>query len=167
MVPFNSDGYISPGLHTYSYADFKKQFVDDFITSQSRSEIHNKCLEWLGLLSNAFTSIPEEVWFDGSFISEKTNPNDVDLVVFFDRNTFFQQHNVLETWNKVAHVGRQHYKCDAYPGIINNQNATWDDINMRNYWRGQFGFDRFDKPKGIIVLPWKELKSHIIKGESQ
>jgi hypothetical protein len=34
-------------------------------------------------------------------------------------------------------------------------------VNNRNYWRGQFGFDRQDNPKVIIKLDCASLKNYI------
>ena len=34
-------------------------------------------------------------------------------------------------------------------------------VNTRNYWRGQFGFDREDRPKGIIRLNCKSIAEQL------
>ena len=36
-----------------------------------------------------------------------------------------------------------------------------EQINNRNYWKGQFGYSRDDIPKGIIVLKETALKSFV------
>lgn len=36
------------------------------------------------------------------------------------------------------------YECDAY--------FILDNINDKSYWRGLFGFDRNEKPKGIARI---------------
>ena len=38
-------------------------------------------------------------------------------------------------------------------------------INQRNYWRGQFGFDREDRPKGIIRIDCKSIEEKLMGGE--
>lgn len=47
------------------------------------------------------------------------------------------------------------YLCDAYPLMLKNGEL---DFNDKAYWRGVFGFDREDKPKGIITIKDGELK---------
>lgn len=150
---FNEDGLLEAGIHDYLVGDFKDNFINCFNTSQTRSDIYKNTINWLKLINDR-VMLPEEIWFDGSYVTNKINPNDLDIVLFFDRSSFtadkYQEFEKLKAQCKV-------YKCDAYMCFLNNENANWNDINARNYWRGQFGFDRQDKPKGIVKINGKEL----------
>ena len=89
-----------------------------------------------------------EVWLDGSFCTEKIDPNDIDLVVFADpadlnrldpaSQTYLS--GVLDRTN-----ARRLFGCDVLF-------APSNDMNMRSYWRGWYGFDRREHPKGIVSL---------------
>jgi len=89
-----------------------------------------------------------EVWLDGSFCTEKIDPHDVDLVVFADpedlnrldpaRQTYLS--GILDRTN-----ARRQFGCDVLFAASN-------DMNMRSYWRGWYGFDRREQPKGIVSL---------------
>ena len=89
-----------------------------------------------------------EVWLDGSFCTEKVNPNDIDLVVFADPTELngldpaTQSHlsGLLDRAN-----ARRQFGCDVLF-------AQSNDMNMRSYWRGWYGFDRSEQPKGIVCL---------------
>ena len=39
-------------------------------------------------------------------------------------------------------------------------------VNKRNYWRGQFGFDRADTPKGIVKIDCQSLSDYIKGGDT-
>jgi len=100
-------------------------------------------------------SIEGEVWVDGSFVTEKINPADVDLILrcsadFFENGTQQQRRTVewLKTDLKSSHL------CDAYCLIEwpeDHQNY-WVGEYMHNYWMRQFGFSRGNAMKGIAVI---------------
>lgn len=154
---FNEEGLLEAGIHDYLINDFKNNFIYYFNTSQTRDTIYNNTIKWLKLISERIT-MPIEVWFDGSYVTDKINPHDLDIVLFFDRGTFtmemYKEFTVLQAECKK-------YKCDAYMCFTNNNYANSQDINNRNYWRGQFGFDRLDRPKGIIKINGNELIDEI------
>lgn len=159
MQQFNADGYIPAGIHTYSYEEFYRQFVVDFPSSQTRGNIKLEMFKWLEELGRILgVSTPVEIWLDGSFISGKANPNDIDTIIYLDV-TSPSLSSVWETVKSHQAIAKSHL-CDIYFATAITSSSNHQDINMRNYWRGQFGFDRLDVPKGIITLPWSE----VIKG---
>ncbi len=94
------------------------------------------------------TGLVAELWIDGSFATLKPEPGDIDIIFFVDgvqlnllsedkRNIILELNN--RKYSKIR------YDCDVF--IIPNQ-----DLNMRSYWRGWFGFSRDEEPKGIIRL---------------
>ena len=96
-----------------------------------------------------------EVWVDGSFLTEKINPEDVDLVLrvpadFYDSATQNQRDSV----NWLASNLRDAHHCDSYffmewpEGHPNHRTGRY----MHDYWMNQFGFSRGAEEKGIAVL---------------
>lgn len=155
MGSFNENGLLNPGFHEYKLNEIDKIFVEDFSKSQTRKEIYSGFLKWLKELLNI--CIPNEIWIDGSFVTDKINPNDVDLVYFIDVNDYSKNNEQI---NQLRELGIQN-NCDTYiafspnsklPAELNN-----DITNKRNYWRGQFGFDREDNPKGMIKITKQSL----------
>lgn len=57
----------------------------------------------------------------------------------------------------------------AYATSPENQRLLSNDyqqvVNQRNYWRGQFGFDRADNPKGIVKINCQSLSDYIKGGD--
>ena len=87
-----------------------------------------------------------ELWFDGSFVSTKIEPDDIDLVVVLDANAFSKlsakKRGAIERAFDPT-LARVMYKCDVY-WVLSS------DVAWVTYWRGWFGFQRDGKsPKGL------------------
>ena len=150
-MEFNKDGSLEPGLHEIDKDEFENLFVKQFSTSQTRQIIYNSLVQWKNQLTSHYRIY--EIWVDGSFVTNKTNPNDVDVVVFVHAQDYMK---LAQNWESVRSANR----IDAYMTLAIcdeskkalEESQYWEFVNNRNYWRGQFGFDRNDLPKGIIVL---------------
>lgn len=98
-----------------------------------------------------------EVWVDGSFLTAKIEPDDVDVVVCLNASVLdtltSAQQAVIERLSKQGH-GDGAFKCDSYihidydAGHDLHGRGTW----MRAYWTRQFGFSRSMDLKGIPVV---------------
>lgn len=60
---------------------FETIFVDNFSISTSRRSIFNNYLAFTEVLKNNLQT-PFYQWIDGSFVTSKQNPNDIDIVTF-------------------------------------------------------------------------------------
>ena len=152
MDCFNENGVLPPGFCEYKLEEVEEYFVKDFKDSQTREMIFDGFKKWLKELYKV--AVPEEMWVDGSFATSKINPNDIDVVVFLNYKNFSSELNGF-----LSQIGRENY-CDTYYAIEPNDELGEENgfvINHRNYWRGQFGFDRQDLPKGMIRFNKEEL----------
>jgi len=164
-LDFNSDGLIEPGIHALKFDEFYDVFVSQFTTSERRQEIFDSLVDFLKSLTAAYKI--QEVWLDGSYVTEKINPNDIDLVVFFEVEDYIK---IKSDWNRI----RAHVNIDPYCEVaLNdhtkkhlNEQTYYYFVNQRNYWRGQFGFDRVDNPKGIIKITIQDIEKYFQGGES-
>lgn len=156
------NGALSPGIHDCTYEEFIRTFVDEFPTSQRRKLIADTLLSFASEIFSI--GIPVEFWIDGSYVTGKINPNDADIVLFF------QYQHMIAMQNRIGEY-RKKYKgiLDLYIAFAvcaeNKGLLSADDyeqvINQRNYWRGQFGFDRADEPKGIVRLSCDSIVEQI------
>jgi hypothetical protein len=135
-----------PGLHTVTEVDLAAKLVHGFGGSRTRSALLDGLRAFLAGLRSA--GVAFEVWLDGSFCTDKLDPNDIDLVVFADPNAL----NRLDSAKQTLLSGlldrtnaRRQYGCDVLF-------ASSSDPNTRSYWRGWYGFDRREQPKGILCL---------------
>lgn len=80
-MAFETNGVLPAGFHDYTYDEFCKTFVEDFPTSQRRRMIAEALLEFS---REVFAiGVPCEFWIDGSYATAKVNPNDADIILFF------------------------------------------------------------------------------------
>lgn len=92
------------------------------------------------------------MWLDGSFVTTKEEPGDVDVLVWFDSVAMqrLDQTAQIQAWRLLDIKNhdwlRQRYDIDLY-------SAPADDPQVRMYWRGCFGFIKeTEEPKGIPQL---------------
>lgn len=71
IPPFNSDGNLPPGVHWATWQDFATRFG----TTPHRQQLLKGLKSALDSLSKAGC---RTVYLDGSFVTEKENPNDFD-----------------------------------------------------------------------------------------
>lgn len=97
-----------------------------------------------------------EVWIDGSFMTEKLNPEDSDVavqVVGEAYNAAMPAQQAVVRWASSTNLVPTH-KCDCYPFTVY---AEGHDLYQRGqwhraYWLAKFGFDRQEQPKGLAVI---------------
>ncbi len=153
---------LTPGFHDCTVAEFLAMFVDGFPTSQRRKLIADTLLDFS---SEVFSSgIPYEFWIDGSYVTTKVNPNDADIILFLQ----VPHLNVLgpqcQTFRKKYDgILDIYFACAASPETaLRLSPADYNSVvNQRNYWRGQFGFDRTDTPKGIVRLSCNSVQDYL------
>ena len=85
-----------------------------------------------------------ELWVNGSFVTEKINPNDVDLVLVLDRQ-FVEQASPeqMEALMWLNENLRDSLRCDTYT-------CTTDE--RRSYWQKIWGHDRAGNQTGFAVI---------------
>lgn len=170
MQEFMEDGNLFPGIHAYSLEDFEQQFVTMFSASSTRRKIFESLMEWLKLLMDILP--PRYIWLDGSYLTTKIDPNDIDLVIFYKPEDIITlgedgTNQLGMLINELSHK----YNCDAYfcytldhlPQEIIAANFNGQEKIMQTYWMGQFCFDRVRRPKGIAEMN-KEVLEKLLGG---
>lgn len=150
---FNSDGYLEAGLHDLEFDEIVEHFVTAFPHSTSRQPIingysrHSDELRKIGLSCQQL--------LNGSFVSSKADPGDIDMVGFIDFDAVdalgpVDQQKLLALFN--GKLTKDSHCCDAYfSPIVPESHPLFNKFrSQRKYWMGEFGYDREDRPKGII-----------------
>ena len=137
---------LPPGLHEVGESEIDNHFASGFPDSTTRLLLIAGLRSFFRALRQIEISF--EIWIDGSFTTNKTNPNDVDLVVFADANLCNQleiekQERLIMLFDRDE--TRRVYGLDVLF-------CPAEDHNGRSYWRGWYGFDRNENPKGIAKL---------------
>jgi len=137
------------GLHNISLNELERYFVEPFSETTTRSYLVQRFRAFFEKLQQLEISF--EMWIDGSFLTLKSVPNDVDLVTFFnpsDINSLsVEKQALLKEIFEERHETKIRYHCDVYVAYAN-------DSERINYWGNLFGFSRNKTPKGIARLIW-------------
>lgn len=141
---------LDPGLHDFSLSDIGNHFLHDFPESMTRGPLIDGLNAYVAHLSEV--GIPIELWIDGSFTTKKTDPNDIDLVIFSSASILnslpLQKQELFQALMDRPSM-KKNFGCDVLFCPAENQ-------DMRSYWRGWYGYDRKERPKGIarvVVQP--------------
>jgi hypothetical protein len=137
---------LQPGIHDITRSDLSINFVSPFTSQEKRVQLierFNYLIEKVEQIGISF-----EIWINGSFVTKKEEPNDIDVAFFYDPI----QANSLPTDKKMIlqevannSFSKYRYNCDVY-FIPNNDTA------LRSYWRGWFGYTRAEMPKGFARI---------------
>ena len=137
---------LDAGMHNMTLSDLKSVFVDPFENIERREKLLIRFEAFVSRLNDV--PIKMEVWIDGSFATTKEHPGDIDLVVVAEQDEVNSlpddKKQILEELFNDQKITKLRYECDAY--LIMN------DMHDKSYWRGLFGFDRNEKPKGIARI---------------
>jgi hypothetical protein len=143
------------GWHPMRMSDLRLLCVDAFPLSTTRPELMSGLETVVDRLVTA--SIIGKLWVDGSFLTEKINPADTDVVLEVDAPSMYdngiQEQIDAINWI-VGNLKNTPLKCDCYPLFtypiphLLFQEGEWWKI----YWTHTFGFSREVDPKGIVVI---------------
>lgn len=141
------------GFHHVTLANVEQVCVDLFPLSTIRGTIFKGLVTFVATLETA--KVAGEIWADGSFLTEKINPKDIDLVLRVDGELYnsgtVEQRQAID-WviaNQKLTLKCNSYVLFEYPvGHPLYDEGQW----WYSWWHRQWGFSREDDPKGIVVL---------------
>lgn len=141
------------GFHIMDCEKIKEICVSAFPESQRRGMLYNSFQNLLSGFNriNSIIHCISEIWVDGSFTTEKPEPDDIDILVVLDPsllNQFPEEYHGAISQLLDRKFVKLNYNIDVLLLYKNTQNYGAD----RSYWRGWFGFDREESPKGLIRI---------------
>jgi hypothetical protein len=150
---------LAPGLHPKTWTELSALCVDGFPLSQSRPRI----LQGLRSLVEKLVAegLELDLWADGSFLTLKDEPGDVDFVLRLDLQVASRltgSQIALLQWLGTRDLAvraqiKQDYGCDPYVFVdVPTSHPFSGGVDLRQYWLTQFGADRSNNPKGIATL---------------
>jgi hypothetical protein len=135
-----------PGFHNLTIDCLEETFVTPFVNNHRRAYLVERFKSLFKRFAEA--NIPAEFWLDGSFTTQKEEPDDIDLIIFFSEDdvrsiTPEQISIITEVLDNQSSKIR--YSCDVYMAYKEND-------ERRSYWRGWFCFTRDEQPKGVARI---------------
>lgn len=127
---------LDAGIHHVTSHRLKQIAVDAFPHDARRADLFGKFLAWRKSLRAA--GVHGVVWLDGSFLTNKYEPDDIDLIFWFP-----SYDRVLTAADKRA-LGRLldraccrvAYDIDLYLEAPSSE----EKLHREAYWKGLFGF---------------------------
>ncbi|WP_338768928.1 hypothetical protein WAF17_08795 [Bernardetia sp. ABR2-2B] len=112
MLEFDNKGFLIPNdVIPSSLQELEQFFVLEMPTGQ-RKHHFDSYLNYSKELKKLCKDIELTQWIDGSFVTKKENPNDIDLVTFLDFESTKSIHHLLESFGKGS--SKTIYEVDAY-----------------------------------------------------
>ena len=130
------------GLHARTMDQINEECVDAFPDSESRPDLIGGLRIVLETLRSV--GIQGTLWIDGSFVTEKPNPNDIDVLLYIPNGEELLEMAKSELEDFRDRCMHEH-RCHIF--------FTSDEARRDGYWRNQFGQSRDGEPKGIITMP--------------
>jgi Family of unknown function (DUF6932) len=144
------DPLLPLGFHDLDPADRHRLCVDRFPDSVTRPRILTNLEDVIARINHQ--GIGGQIWIDGSFLTEKLNPDDADVALVVTgtelRGMSGSQRRFFDDFRGRSLYDR--YRIDNY-GIAIDLGTVQGDY-FYAYWLRQFGFSRASKPKGILRI---------------
>lgn len=159
------DPIYQPGLFYENAEDAALKLIYDFPESQRRKGLFDNFVGYLRVLCSTYK--PVEVWLDGSFVTKKLNPGDIDLLVVLPIEDFMHCHNSGNKEKSFKNFGLDcYYWIDPNdPQINESQVISKAEVDGHiEYWKKQYGFDREMNPKGILVFDRIQISKLLLEG---
>jgi hypothetical protein len=140
MVPeFDKHGNLPPGIYSASFDDVVKRFGGK---SLRRQELTNNLRDFY----NSIKVHAVKIYIDGSYVTSKLSPRDVDLLVVLPRNFDFHSLAAHHLYNFQFHY--QKYKLHIFPFVLGNrEHKEWLKEKLELFTQ-----DRQGRQKGIICV---------------
>lgn len=129
---------LAPGIHTLTLPDLYALAVAPFQSDARRQDLFEMLTTWTSAVRASGAG--GMLWLDGSFLTEKPMPDDIDCVLWNPRwlaaanATPPNQLQLQRLLDKPT--ARALYGLDLYPEAPSPNNL----IHREAYWRGFFGF---------------------------
>ncbi len=156
---FDANGFLKPA--TFIELDletFKRTFVADFPASKTRKMIFTNYLAYMEQMQVTVGKNGFYQWLDGSFVTQKENPNDLDIVTFLDTQIIASKKKELQALGGDTLLKQKQLDCyfvEVFPSTHKNYFLYQSD---KMYWLHQFSYTKrnphTDKryEKGFIQL---------------
>ncbi len=153
MIPeLTATGYLPVGKFACTPKQVYTHFVAPF-PSERRQLIFDRWVEYNDRLTNSLSISSLVQWLDGSFVTNKAEPNDLDLVTFVPASQYTDSINWLV--EHYSTVNLHELRLDAYlcPVFPENHVDHEEYLYFLNYWQNLFGSSKaINQTKGFLEV---------------
>jgi hypothetical protein len=150
-LKFNDQGLLVPaGPILTDLEVIKRHFVDGFPKSRTRARLFGNFERYISQFqSEVFPWF--EVWVDGSFVTRKDNPKDVDVVILLDYRVYSVKIKYLDIFFSFS---LEKEGIDAYivPVFPEGHDSFEEFIHESGLWHLRFTENRREGRKGYLKM---------------
>lgn len=130
---------LQPGMHNISMQQLHALAVAPFPNDQRRQDLYQKLDAWVGALQAL--SVSATLWLDGSFLTEKAHPGDIDCVIWSPSWANGNANVTAAMQQQVAHLLDQAAADSIFNLDLYLEMPSPNELFHREaYWRGVLGF---------------------------
>ena len=159
-IDFNQAGCLIPvGKNTMGLEDFRLKFVEAFAKSRTRPEIFAGYLKYLDDLEKILGSTSGLIqWINGSFVTNKLNPADIDLVSFANNSVVEDHEAALK--NLLSFEAKRVYQVDGYIVRVypDDHTKSFRTVSDKAYWNDWFENTKPDRKRKRYQKGYVEIK---------
>lgn len=158
-IEFDEYGYLKPyELIEIDIETLEEIFIKAFRASKTRNELFINYVSFLDAFQVEVVASEFIQWINGSFVTKKLNPQDLDIVTLIDNQTYKLKEKEITYFQSIEFYQKTNMDCyflRVYPENDPKYIRTKSDLA---YWENQFSFIRksriLGKPprKGFIQL---------------
>jgi len=149
MLQFDSRGYLSPYQNIISDID---ELEDVFKTNENRGALFASFLSYTAGLKDILGQ-DLNIWVDGSFVTKKENPKDIDIVTFVEHDLFERFEDELKDF--FYPLSKSKYNIDAYIVVVYPEGHKKNFFFKSDYahWLQDFSKDlKMNCKKGFLEV---------------
>lgn len=159
-VRFNFDGFITPdrGIEV-SHDQLANLFIEGFPGEERRRLLWERYLQWLADFRST-VSEEVEIWIDGSYVTKRKTPGDIDIVVLIDYLVWQETESIFH--NLKSQYGNMKSGLDLYYIVVYPENHVKYHLMQANKaeWRHLFTRTRPNRrrtvfKKGFIIVHYE------------
>jgi hypothetical protein len=141
------------GRHPFTIEELRAKCVDEFPKSNTRAGIMDSLCQVVTRLES--NGVMDDLWVDGSFLTKKIDPDDVDLTLQVE--AAFYEAAKPETQAAIEWLNDNLYgthKIDSYVFFVwpKGHQLYWEGEYGYVYWMKQWGWSRGDVKKGMAEI---------------
>lgn len=129
---------LPPGLHPSTFPALHSMAVAPFESDATRTELYGRLMAWVASIQAC--GLGGTLWLDGSFLTEKPAPSDIDCVLWMPRwrSVADQTEENRRKLDKLLdkQLARANFGLDLYLELPPPETL----IHRQAYWKGFFGY---------------------------
>lgn len=156
VLQFDKSGYLTPydAIGT-DLQTLERVFVEEFSTSVTRRRLFDAYRQYTSQIQD---TLPAGVvfvqWIDGSFVTQKRDPNDIDVVTFVDFRLYEQYEPFFDSLRELPYLRKTDvdgYYVRVYP--VDHPNYRLYNLDRAD-WNFRFNTPKPKGNKGFLELTY-------------